>query len=121
MKPMKFDDKVNDILSTEPELDWYKMEVKKRAGSKPTAENMMQALDQAWMNAGHARFKTDTLHNELLKTRGEMNKKRKFMKSGYYPEGGQFDPEYMKHWLQREIMGEFMIKRDGPMPFYAPR
>jgi hypothetical protein len=121
MKTMKFDDKVNDILNTEPELDWYKSEVMKRAGDKPTAENVMQALDQAWHNAGHARFKTDTLHNELMKTRGETNKKRKFMKSGYYPEGGEFDPEYMKHWLQREIMGEFVTKRDGPMPFYKAR
>jgi hypothetical protein len=27
----------------------------------------------------------------------------------------------MKDWLQREIMGEFMIKRDGPMPFHTAR
>lgn len=118
---MKFDEKVNDILHAEPELDWYKAQVKQRAGSKPNADDMMAALDQAWHNAGHARFKTDTLHGELLKTRGEQNKKRKFMKSGYYPEGGQFDPQYMKDWLQREIMGEFMMKRDGPMPFHTPR
>lgn len=121
MKTMKFDEAVNNILNAEPELDWYKGEVKKRAGDAPTAENMMQALDQAWMNAGHARFKTDTLHNELMKTRGETNKKRKFAKAGYYPEAGAFDAEYMKNWLQREIMGEFMIKRDGPMPFYTAR
>jgi hypothetical protein len=118
---MKFDEKVNDILNAELELDWYKQQVKDRAGVKPNADDMMQALDQAWMNAGHARFKTDTLHNELLRTRGESNKKRKFAKAGYYPEGGKFDAQYMKDWLQREIMGEFMIKRDGPVPFYAPR
>ena len=121
MYAMKFDEKINDILHAEPELDWYKQQVKDRAGDKPAADDVMQALDQAWMNAGHARFKTDTLHHELLRTRGETNNKRKFMKSGYYPEGGQFDPEYMKHWLQREIMGEFMIKRDGPMPFHSAR
>ena len=121
MKLMKFDEKIDNILNAEPELDWYKSEVKKRAGNKPDTDNMMQALDQAWMNAGHARFKTDTLHNELLRTRGEANKKRKFAKAGYYPEAGAFDPEYMKDWLQREIMGEFMIKRDGPMPFYTAR
>jgi len=118
---MKFDEMVNNILNAEPELDWYKGEVKKRAGDKPTAESMMQALDQAWMNAGHARFKTDTLHNELLKTRGKSNKRRKFMKQGYYPAGDQFDPEYMKDWLQKEIMGEFLVKRDGPVPFYKAR
>ena len=118
---MKFDEIVNGTVQTEPELDWYKQMVKDRAGHKPSANDMMQALDQAWHNAGHARFKTHTLHHELLKTRGEQNKKRKFMKSGYYPAGDAFDAEYMKDWLQREIMGEFMIKRDGPVPFYAPR
>jgi hypothetical protein len=118
---MKFDEMVNGIVHAEPELDWYKAQVKQRAGDAPSAENVMQALDQAWLNAGHARFKTDTLHNELLKTRGETNKKRKFAKAGYYPEAGKFDAEYMKNWLQREIMGEFMIKRDGPMPFHTAR
>jgi hypothetical protein len=118
---MTFDEAVDSILHAEPELDWYKGEVKKRAGDAPTTESMMQALEQAWMNAGHARFKTDTLHNELLKTRGQSNKKRKFMKQGYYPEGDKFDAEYMKHWLQKEIMGNFIAKRDGPMPFYNAR
>jgi hypothetical protein len=118
---MKFDEAVDNILNQEPELDWYKSKVKEWAGDKPTTEIMMQALEQAWSSAGHARFKTETLHNELLKTRGESNKKRKFMKAGYYPPEGRFDPQYMKDWLQREIIGEFMVKRDGPMPFHTPR
>ena len=118
---MKFDEAVDNILNQEPELDWYKSKVKEWAGEKPTTESMMQALEQAWSGAGHARFKTETLHNELLKTRGELNKKRKFIKAGYYPPEGKFDPQYMKDWLQREIIGEFMVKRDGPMPFHTPR
>ena len=118
---MKFDETVDSIVNAEPELHWYKQAVRHRAGEKPTANGMMQALHQAWMNAGHARFKTDTLHDELLRTRGASNKKRKFVKMGYYPQNDAFDAEYMKHWLQREIMGEFIAKRDGPVPFYAPR
>jgi hypothetical protein len=121
MKTMKFDEMVNNIVHAEPELNWYKSKVKEWAGVKPTSDSVMQALDKAWMSAGHARFKTDTLHGELMKTRGETNKKRKFAKAGYYPEGGKFDPQYMKDWLQREIMGEFMINRDGPMPFHTAR
>jgi len=117
----KFQKEVNKHL-LEPELDWYKSKVKEWAGEKPTSDSMMEALEKAWSGAGHARFKTDTLHNELLKTRGKSNRRRKFMKQGYYPEGNQFDPEYMKHWLHREIMGEFITRpQDGPIPFYTPR
>jgi hypothetical protein len=118
---MKFDEEVNSIIGQEPKLDWYKSKVKEWAGEKPTTESMMAALEKAWSSAGHARFKTDTLHKELLQTRGKANKRRKFNKAGYYPDGDKFDPQYMKDWLQREIIGEFMIKRDGPMPFYSPR
>lgn len=121
MCAMKFDETVDVVLHAEPQLHWYKQQVKNRAGVNPTANGMMQALDQAWHNAGHARFKTNTLHHELLRTRGPGNKKRKFVNAGYYPENDAFDAEYMKCWLQREIMGEFMIKRDGAVPFYAPR
>ena len=105
---------------SEPELDWYKSKVKEWAGEKPTTESMMAALEKAWTGAAHARFFLK-LHEELLKTRGRSNKKRKFMKSGYYPEEDKFDPEFLKSWLQREIMGDFIVNRSGPMPFHTAR
>jgi hypothetical protein len=117
---MKFDEMVNNIVHAEPELDWYKSKVKEWAGNKPTSDSVMQALDKAWTGT-NPRFHYQSLHGELMKTRGETNKKRKFAKAGYYPEAGAFDAEYMKNWLQREIMGEFMMKRDGPVPFYTAR
>lgn len=121
MRVMKFDEAVDSILNQEPELDWYKNRVKEWAGEKPTSDSMMEALEKAWTGT-NPRFHYKTLHNELLKTRGPSNKKRKFMKQGYYPEGDKFDPEYMKDWLQKEIMGEFITRpQDGPMPFYTPR
>jgi len=111
-----------DVRFEDPnhQLNWYKNRVKEWAGDKPTSESMMKALDQAWTGT-HPNFHTQALHLELLRTRGKGNKKRKFKDQGYYPEGDAFDPEYMKNWLQREIMGEFIAKRDGPMPFYTPR
>ena len=133
---MKFDEAVNNLMKLHDyhpqdkdpkfedpnhQLNWYKSKVKEWAGEKPTSDSIMTALDKAWMGAGHARFKTDTLHNELLRTRGASNRKRKFKDQGYYPEGDKFDSQYMKDWLQKEIMGEFMIKRDGPMPFHNAR
>jgi hypothetical protein len=121
MRPMKFDEAVDNLLNKEQNLDWYKGWVKERAGENPTIEDMKRTLEEAWMGAGHSRFKHETLHRELLLSRGKGNKKRKFVKAGYYPEGDRFDPQYMKDWLQREILGEFMIKRDGPMPFNTPR
>jgi hypothetical protein len=102
------------------ELNWYKNRVKEWAGDKPTTDSMMKALDKAWTGT-HPRFHYEALHLELLRTRGKGNKKRKFKDQGYYPENDKFDPQYMKDWLQKEIMGEFMVKRDGAMPFHTAR
>jgi len=103
----------------EPELDWYKSRVKEWAGDKPTVDSMMDALERAWTGT-NPRFHYQTLHAELLKMRGASNKNRKFMQQGYYPDDGKFDPKYMKDWLQREIMGEFMMHQGG-RTYHVPR
>lgn len=112
----------SDRTYEEPQLDWFKSKVKDYAnesGSKDlTNEQMLDALKRA-ITGTHPRFFEQTLHSELMKTRSKANRKRKFRDQGYYPKDDKMDWDYMRHWLQREIMGEFIRKK--PYTIYLPR
>lgn len=80
-------------------------------------EKFIKAVNSIWTGT-HPRA-LENLHHELLKIRGEDNKKRKFRDQGYYPKEEDFYA-YLKDWLQREAMGKIWQKL-APRTFTMPR
>ena len=107
---MKFNEMVSKLV--EPELQAFKDSVvaKHLDGKKPaevSGDTMQHAFERAWMTT-HPRG-LEKIHNELLRTRGAGVKGRMFTDAGYYPKDMHAFGPYLKDWLQRHIMGEWIM------------